>query len=68
MDYLTKWPVYAVSDQSAATIATQLVEQIMSRHGVPSEILPDIGSGLMKEVERLLGFHKVDTIRRPTDW
>jgi transposase InsO family protein len=66
MDYLTKWPeVYAVSDQSAATIATLLVEQIMSRHGVPLEILSDRGkaflSGLMKEVERLLGFHKVNT-------
>ena len=66
MDYLTKWPeVFATSDQSAATIAKLLIEQIVSRHGVPSEILSDRGraflSGLMKEVEQLLGFHKANT-------
>lgn len=66
MDYLTKWPeVYATADQSAATIATLLVEQVVSRHGVPSEVLSDRGkaflSGLMREVEQLLGFHKVNT-------
>jgi len=66
MDFLTKWPeVFAVPDQTAATIAKLLVEEIVSRHGVPSEILSDRGrafmSGLMKEVESLLGFHKVNT-------
>ena len=41
---MTKWPeVFATSDQSAATIASLLVEQIVSRHGVPSEILSDRG-------------------------
>ena len=36
VDYLTKWPeVFAVSDQSAATIANLLVREIISRHGVP---------------------------------
>ena len=66
VDYLTKWPeVFAVTDQSAATIAKLLVEEIVSRHGVPAEVLSDRGqaflSGLMKEVEMLLGFHKVNT-------
>ena len=66
MDYLTKWPeVFATTDQSAATIARLLVEEVISRHGVPGEILSDRGkaflSGLMKEVEQLLGFHKVNT-------
>ena len=66
MDYLTKWPeAFAVPDQSAATISRLLVEQVVSRHGVPAEILSDRGcaflSGLMKEVETLLGFHKVNT-------
>ena len=66
VDYLTKWPeVFAVPDQSSATIARLLVEEIVSRHGVPSEILSDRGrsflSGLMKELEILLGFHKVNT-------
>ena len=67
VDYLTtKWPeVFAVPDQSAATIANLLVREIISRHGVPSEILSDRGraflSGLLKEVEVLLGFHKANT-------
>ena len=66
MDYLTKWPkVFAVPDQSAATIARLLVEEIVSRHGVPSEVLSDRGraflSGLMQEVELLLGFQKTNT-------
>ena len=66
VDYLTKWPeVFAVPDQSAATIAKLLVEEIVSRHGVPAEILSDRGraflSGLMKEVGQLLGFHKANT-------
>ena len=65
VDYLTKWPeVFAVPDQSAATIAKLLVEEIVSRHGVPAEILSDHGraflSGLMKEVGQLLGFHKAN--------
>ena len=63
VDYLTKWPeVFPVSDQSAATVARLLVD---SRHRVPAEFLSDRGraflSGLMKEVEGLLGFHKVNT-------
>ena len=40
VDYLTKWPeVYAVPDQSSVTVARILVVEIVSRHGVPSEIL-----------------------------
>lgn len=66
VDYLTKWPeVCAVHDQSAATIAWLLVEVVVSRHGVLSEVLSDRGraflSGLKQEVERLLGFKKVNT-------
>ena len=66
VDYLTKWPeVFAVSDQTSATIAKLLVEEVISRHGVPSEILSDRGraflSGLMKEVEALMGYRKLNT-------
>ena len=66
MDYLTKWPeVYATSDQTAATIANLLVREIVARHGVPSELLSDRGqaflSGLLKEVQQVLGFKKVNT-------
>ena len=61
-----KWPeVFAVPDQTAATIARLLVEEVVSRHGVPAEVLSDRGSAflseLMKEVGRLLGFHKANT-------
>ena len=64
--YLTKWPeVYATPDQSAATIANLLVREIISRHGVPLEVLSDRGraflSGLLKEVQQLLGFRKTNT-------
>lgn len=67
VDYLTKWPeVFAVPHQSAATIAKLLVEEIVSRHGVPSQVLSDRGraflSSLMQEVERFLGFKKVPTV------
>ena len=66
MDYLTKWPeVFATPDQSAATMARLLVEHVLSRHGVLAEVLSDRGwsflSSLMKEVEALLGFHKINT-------
>ena len=44
-DYLTKWPeVFAVADQSSSTIAKLLV---VSRHGVPSEILSDRGRAFL---------------------
>ena len=45
MDYLTKWPeVFATADQSASTIAKLLVEKVISRHGVPKELLSDRGA------------------------
>ena len=56
MDYMTKWPeVFPAVDQSSATIARLLVDEIIGRHGVPAQILSDQGkaflSGLMKELE-----------------
>ena len=66
VDYMTKWPeVFATSNQSACTIAKLLVEKIISRHGVPSQLLSDCGgaflSKLLQEIAALLGFHKVNT-------
>ena len=66
VDYLTKWPeVFPVADQTAATIAGLLVREIVSRHGVPTEVLSDRGraflSGLLQEVQKLLGFKKTNT-------
>ena len=66
VDYLTKWPeVFAVPDQTAHTTAELLVKQIISRHGVPAELLSDRGanflSGLIKEVCELMGIHHLNT-------
>ena len=66
VDYLTKWPeVFATADQSALTIAKLLGEHVISRHGVPAEVLSDRGasflSNLMQEVCRLMGIKKVNT-------
>lgn len=65
MDYLTKWPeVLATSDQSALTIVHLLVEQIISCHGVPAELLSDRGkaflSKLLHKVYDLMGMKKVN--------
>ena len=66
VDYLTKWPeVFATLDQTALTIAHLFVEQIVSRHGVPAELLSDRGtaflSKLMQAVCEVMGVHKVNT-------
>ena len=66
VDYLTKWPeVFPAKDQSALTIARLLVEKVVTRHGVPTQLLSDRGasflSNLMKSVYELLGLKKVNT-------
>ena len=66
VDYLTKWPeVYPASDQTALTVAHLLVEGVISRHGLPGELLSDRGaaflSRLLEELRQLMGFHKVNT-------
>ena len=66
MDYLTKWlEVFAVANQTAATIARLLVEEIIIRHGVPTEILSHRGksflSSFMKEIVKLLEIHQTNT-------
>ena len=66
VDYLTKWPeVFTTPNKSALTIAKLLVETVVSRHGVPAQLLSDRGaaflSQLMKEVCKVLGVKKVNT-------
>lgn len=48
MDYLTKWTeVFATKDQTALTIVPLWVEQIISRHGVPAELLSHQGTAFL---------------------
>lgn len=66
LDYLTKWPeAFATQDQSALTIAKLFVEEVVSRHGVPAQLLSDRGkaflSTLMQEVCQVLGVKKINT-------
>ena len=65
-DYSTKWPeVFAVPDQQTSTIARLLVEEVVSWHGVPEQLLSNRGanflSGLISEICKLLGIDKVNT-------
>ena len=65
-DYLTKWvEAFPTSDQKAETIAKLFVESVVSRHGVPEELLSDRGpnflSELIQEICNLLGVKKIST-------
>ena len=66
VDYLTTWPeVFATPDQTALTIAKLFVEQIISRHGVPVQLLSDRGAAflsyLLAEICKLMGMEKLNT-------
>lgn len=51
MDYPTKWPeAHAVPDQTAPTIAKLFVEELISRHGVPSQLLSDRGPSFLSKL------------------
>ena len=66
MDYLTKWPeAFATSDQTSLTIAKLLVERIISRHGVPHQLLSDRGPAFLSKLFlgmcSVMGIKKVNT-------
>ncbi|KAJ8346737.1 hypothetical protein SKAU_G00281380 [Synaphobranchus kaupii] len=66
MDYFTKWPeAFAVPDQSAATTAERLVEEMFTRFGAPAELHNDQGrnfeSQVLAEVCKRLGVTKTRT-------
>ena len=76
MDYLTMWPkVFAVPDQTALTIAWLLVEQVISRLGIPSQLLSDCGPAFLsnsaQELCAVMGTKKSTPphiIPRQTGW
>ncbi len=65
-DYLTRWiEAFCVPDIKASTIAQLFVDEIISRHGAPRELLSDQGtnflSKLVAEVCELFQTRKVNT-------
>ena len=65
-DYFTRWPeAVSLKDQKAETVARALVEEVVSRHGVPAILLSDQGlnfeSALIKELCDRLGIARVRT-------
>ncbi|KAJ8353335.1 hypothetical protein SKAU_G00209020 [Synaphobranchus kaupii] len=63
MDYFTKWPeAFAIPDQSAATTAERLVEEMFTCFGAPAELHSEQGrnfeSQLLAEVCKRLGVTK----------
>lgn len=66
VDYLTKWvEAFAISDQTADTIARLFVESVVCRHGVPEQLLSDRGTNFLSEliagVCDILGVEKINT-------
>ena len=62
----TRWPeAVPLKDQKAETVARALVEEVVSRHGVPAILLSDQGpnfeSALIKKLCDRLGIAKVRT-------
>jgi len=57
--------VFATKDQHSPTIAKLLVEHIVTRHGVPRELLSDRGKALLSKLMydfcKVLGIKKVNT-------
>ena len=65
-DYFTHWPeAVPLKDQKAETVARALVEEVVSRHGVPAILLsgqgPNFESALIKELCDRLRIAKVRT-------
>ena len=64
-DYLTKWSeVYAVADQTAATVAKCLADLIY-RHGVPTSLIhdraPEFFAGVLQDTAFILGIKQLPT-------
>ena len=67
-DHFTKWvEAVPMPNQRAETIAKAFVDEVVTRHGVPTKLLTDQGrnfeADLMKQVLSLLGVQKLRTSR-----
>ena len=66
MDYFTKWvEAYPIPDQESSTVARCLVNNFISRFGIPKILLTDRGSNfeskLFQQLCQLLGIYKTRT-------
>src|SRR6266496_2280643 len=51
IDYFTKWPeAKAIPNMQAETVAKFIYEEIISRYGVPQEILSDRGTSFVNKI------------------
>ena len=71
MDYFTKWPeAYPLPNQEAVTVAKVLVEEFISRFGMPIELHSDQGrnfeSRVFAELCSLLGIKNENNAPTPT--
>ena len=65
-DHFTKWvEAVPMPNQRAETVAKAFVDEVVTRHGVPTKLLTDQGrnfeADLMKQVLSLLGVQKLRT-------
>ena len=65
-DYFTKWTeCFALQNQEATTVADKLVNEFISRFGIPRQLHSDQGtnfkSNVMKEICRLFGIDETRT-------
>ena len=68
-DYITK---FVEANEKAETVSQKLVDEFISRFGIPQEIHSDQGrkfeSKIFQNLCQLLGIRKTRTIRNPTVW
>ena len=65
-DHFTKWvEAVPMTNQRAKTVAKAFVDEVVTRHGVPSKLLTDQGrnfeANLMRQVFNLLDVKKLRT-------
>jgi len=64
-DYLTKWvEAFPLRDQTAESIAKIFINEIVSRHSAPRELLSDRGTNFMsKLISSVTNYFKINKIQ-----